>query len=229
MATAIESTEKDFVRFADFRPTSWDQRGVGVEDDRADWLVVPGFTSHPRQGDDLLTESNNVALAAILLDADPDRNDHETHLFSHWATDFEITIVRPSSKAHESAAECVCAVADYPVLDGSDYSEREYAAQHADIANGLSGLTVLASDGEELDLEDPMADVERDLETDPADAYLVHQIWQHMWNGGQPWGCLEQTGRDGGGGPDRPDCEKALSEMGYAYNDETCEWKAVGQ
>lgn len=221
-ARAVELTSDDFVRFEDFRPTSFDQRGLGVEDDRADWLVVPGFASHPKMGDDLLTESNNAAFAAALLAADPECNDHETHLFGHWATDFEITVVRPGRAAHHTAAECVCAVADYPVLDESDYSNREYAEQHRCIADGLSCLTVLDADGEELVTDAPPA--ERDP-ADPIATYLSHQIWEHMWNDGQPWRCLEETGQPGGGGPDREDCERALKEMGYTYDDSECVWR----
>lgn len=213
-----------FVRFADFRPTAFDQAGVGA-DGQEDWLVVPGFSRHPRMGDSLLTESNWEALQAALTEADPDGEDHETHLFGHWATDFELVVVRPGSAAHVAAAECVCRVADYPVLNEEDFSAREYAQQHADIADGLASLTVLDADGDELDtsghvtLADGLPDP--DLRSS-----LVHQIWEHMWNDGQPWRCLEETGQDGGGGADREDVERALTEMGYVYDESERVWRA---
>ena len=207
MRQAECSLYSPYITFAEFRPTSYDQRGVGSDDDNADWLVVPVLFT--RNIATLLEESNWAALQACLESADPTGEDYQHHSFGHWATPFELYIVRPDSAAYRAAQAFTDALADYPAADEEDFCRREYEQQHADISDGLRQLTIVGQDGDELDTD-----------------ALVSDIWSHMWNDGQPWRCLEETGQAGGGGVDRDDCERALTEMGYTYCDEEYTWTA---
>lgn len=181
----------------------WDRDNTDIDS----WIVVP-YTYCPNVAT-LLDDSNHEALVSRLDAAGAD--DYEVRSHSHWATPYEMILVRPGSPAHAEAERLAASLADYPVLDEEDLSNREYEQQHADIADGLRSLTVLAVDGSELDLDTPPTDATHE----DRDAYLVHQIWEHMWNDGQPWRCLEETGQPGGGGVDRDDVERALVEMGF--------------
>lgn len=217
---AIELTESEFQTYA-----AWlaEQQCFASHDDdaeeRAQWLVVP-FTFCPNVAT-LLDESNQAALVAILEAADPEGETYELQRFNHRATPYARFIVAPGSAAHRASAEAICALADYPALDDSDHSEREYNQQHTDIADGLSSLTIVDADGVTgLDLDAPPADCTHE----ERQAYLCHQIWEHMWNDGQPWRCLEETGQPGGVGVDQDDVERALTEMGYTYNEDEMEW-----
>ena len=195
----------------------WDRNNTEIDS----WIVVP-YTYCPNVAE-ILDESNHQALLSALDAAGED--DYIVRRHNHWATPYEMILVRPGSAAFDAADQCIAALADYPVLDESDFSDREYAQQHADIADGLASLTVLDADGDELDtsghvtLADGLPDP--DLRSS-----LVHQIWEHMWNDGQPWRCLEETGQDGGGGADREDVERALTEMGYVYDETEMVWRA---
>jgi len=53
----------------------------------------------------------------------------EVHRFGHWACGwFEIILVRPDTNAAKTAEEIEAALADYPILDECDHSEREMGA-----------------------------------------------------------------------------------------------------
>jgi hypothetical protein len=186
-------TDSTMTTFRDFSPSQFDARGLGATDDNGDWFVVPVYY-HPRTAE-ILETSNWEALCACMSDVDPDAVDHERHLFGHWATDFELIIVRPGSAAALEAERIVAALADYPVLDDEDHSQREYAAQLKCVEDGLRCATV-ELDGVELET-----------------SALVHQVWEHMFD--TQTGSLDQVGRDGGGGPDRDECETVLGELGY--------------
>jgi hypothetical protein len=104
--------------YSQFRPTGFDTKGLGL-DDRQDWLVLP--ISQTRDSGTL--DESNFAVAQRMLD-DGDA-EYEVHRFGHWGPGwFEIILVHPS---HATLAETIH-VDDYPILDDSDYSEREYAA-----------------------------------------------------------------------------------------------------
>lgn len=120
MSNAIDNA--NLKTYREFRPTAFDARGLGCED-RQTWLVGP--CSRTRDSG-TLERANFDALVQSLEAIDPDGTDHEVHRFGHWGPGwFEIVLVRPDSKAHEEAAECACALENYPVLSDDLYSQYE--------------------------------------------------------------------------------------------------------
>jgi hypothetical protein len=111
--------DSEMVAYGTFQPTGFDPRGLGAhrigfdEDDSA-WLVAP--VSQTRDSE-ALTRSNFRVAVRSLESVDPDGVD------PGW---YEIILVRPGSKAHTDAWEMECSLADYPILDESDWSELEY-------------------------------------------------------------------------------------------------------
>lgn len=80
---------------------------------------------------DTLTESN----FHVLLDTlGGESKTVEVHRFGHWGCGWFETIVvsRKAKKKLEILKDCLNALADYPVLDDSDYSEREQEAMDSD-------------------------------------------------------------------------------------------------
>lgn len=210
--------DETFTTLADFQPTRYDQRGVGSNEANADWLVVPVFY-HPKTAS-LLEVSNWETFIKVLENTqvsetyiDSETNDpadcYEMLYFGHRATDYKLFVVRPDSAAHKAAEKFCAALADYPVADESDFCEREYAAQLEQIEDGLRSLTIEVNGAE--------------VDTDT----LTHEIWQYMSD--TQTGSLESTGCDGGGGPDRSDCETALQELGYVYCDDDMTWRLASQ
>lgn len=111
--------------YSKFRPTGFDARGAFL-DDRQDWLVVPVSVT---RDSGILDQSNFETACALVSDASVADNElsFETHRFGHWGPGwFEILIVRPGSAAAVAAADIESRLADYPVLDDDDHSEREY-------------------------------------------------------------------------------------------------------
>jgi hypothetical protein len=111
--------------YRDFRPTGFDPKGLGLVDQQ-DWLVCPVARN---RDSGVLAESNWEVFGCILDGLDPAGVDHETHRFGQWANGwFELVIVRPGSACAVEAESFEASLSDYPVLDDSDYSERELAA-----------------------------------------------------------------------------------------------------
>ena len=108
------------MRYADFQPTGFDPRGLALPD-RQDWLVAPIGRN---RDSGILAESNFDAF----LDAMGGESETlEIHRFGHWGCGwFEIVLVHPDRE--DEVDEIEGALADYPVLDDSDYSEREWEA-----------------------------------------------------------------------------------------------------
>jgi hypothetical protein len=210
MNAATKSTtahiDTTFTRFADFQPTYLDAKGVGTTEDDADWLVVP-LTYHPKTAG-LLETSNWKSALASLEEVDPECNDHTTHLFGHWATDFEIIAVRPGSAAHIEAERLAAALAHYPVLDEIDLSNREYEAQWDAIADALRQLTV----------EDDGVDV--------GDGQLFTEVvFEDMWENDQ--GALECS--EEGCWISREQIEACLERLGYVYCEDEMAWRPEGE
>ena len=112
-------------RYRDFQPTGFDVKGIGLRDQQ-DWLIAPCM--HTRDSD-LLDESNwDCQLRELGYGSDT----VQVHRFGHWGPGwFELVLISPDDeKAVKVAEEIACALSTYPVLDDSDYSEREcYAAE----------------------------------------------------------------------------------------------------
>lgn len=114
--------DTDMQRYSEFQPTAFDNKGYML-DDQQDWYVVP--VSRTRDSD-VLEESNFEAATKIL--GGERQNIMEIHRFGHWGPGwFEIMIVNPrAGKTMRKAMSIESALANYPVLDEDDYSQREW-------------------------------------------------------------------------------------------------------
>jgi hypothetical protein len=112
--------------YKEFRPTSFDPKGLALEDQQ-NWLVLP--CSQNRDSDVLAKSNFEVAL----LELGGEGEHVEVHRFGHWGPGwFEIIIVDPASEKHVKIAEEIeNSLADYPVLDESHFSESEWEAKIA--------------------------------------------------------------------------------------------------
>ena len=106
--------------YNEYAPTGFDNKGAFLQDQQA-WLVVPVIQTRDSGA---LDESNfSSALAALGGESET----VEVRRFGHWGPGwFEIIIVNPESPAAKEAESIENALADYPVLDESDFSEREW-------------------------------------------------------------------------------------------------------
>lgn len=100
--------------------------------DMSEYLTGP---SHTRDSDHM-AESNFQTALEMLGGEDEDAG-VEVHRFGHWACGwFEQIMVRTDNKqAAQELYKIYQALEDYPLLDDSDYSERQYEAQQ-DYARG---------------------------------------------------------------------------------------------
>ena len=112
----------DMQRYSEFQPTGFDSKGYML-DDQQDWYVIP--VSRTRDSG-VLEESNFEAATEIL--GGERQNIMEIHRFGHWGPGwFEIIIVNPrAGKTMRKAMNIEALMADYPVLDEMDFSEREW-------------------------------------------------------------------------------------------------------
>lgn len=129
----MRANEALTTRYADWSPTQFDTKGLNVANQQ-DWLVLESVGRNRDNENHPLVASNwgetIKALSKCSEQADDGNGgDWEILSFGHWACGwFEIIIVRPDSAAHTVAGEIECALSDYPVLNESDYSEREALA-----------------------------------------------------------------------------------------------------
>ena len=109
--------------YRDYRPTVFDVRGLAGESHGiSEYLVAPVMRT--RDSDAL--EESNFAVALNMLGGES--GDVEVHRFGHWGPGwFEIILVRPGTSAAAIAADIEDRLEDYPVLDETDWSEREYS------------------------------------------------------------------------------------------------------
>lgn len=108
------------IRYADYRPTSYDAPGLHADDlDRRDWLVLPVIQTR----DSTCFDESNFAAALARLGGESETC--EIHRFGHWGPGWiEIILVHPSRAAEGQAIEK--ALAAYPLLDDDDHSTREF-------------------------------------------------------------------------------------------------------
>ena len=109
--------------YSKFKPTSLDPTGY-ILDDRQEWLVVP--VSQTRDSGEL--DQSNFATALKMLGGEGETV--EVHRFMHWGPGwFEIIIVDPKDADKVKIAEDIeTGLADYPVLNEEDFSQRESEA-----------------------------------------------------------------------------------------------------
>ncbi len=116
-------------RYAKHAPTAFDVSGAFLPD-RQDWYVLP--VSQTRDSGPL-DKSNFETAQKILADGRDAENDgegpadFEVHRFGHWGPGwYEIIIIAPDSEAFRRAEGIEERMENYPVLDESDYSSREW-------------------------------------------------------------------------------------------------------
>lgn len=116
--------DTDMVKYEDFAPTTFDPKGYML-DNRGDWYVLP--TAQTR--DSGVLEKSNFETATKILGGER-KHIVEIHRFGHWGPGwFEIIIVNPKAgKTTKKALGIECSLADYPVLDESDWSAKEWDA-----------------------------------------------------------------------------------------------------
>lgn len=103
--------------YKEHRPTQFDSH-IELEN-REDWLVLP--VSRTRDSGPF--SNSNFEMALKLLGGESD--EVEVHRFGHWGPGwYEIILVKPDAKAEKEARDIETALANYPVLDDNDYSDR---------------------------------------------------------------------------------------------------------
>lgn len=106
------------MNYAQYSPTSFDVKGLGLPDQQ-NWLVVP---VQQNRDSDVLSRSN-FAIALRELGGESDQV--EVHSFGHWACGwFELIIVHPNLASQVEAIEA--SLENYPILDEMHYGELEY-------------------------------------------------------------------------------------------------------
>jgi hypothetical protein len=141
--------------YSTFRPTSYDAAGLGCPD-RQTWLVAP-VTICPNVAE-CADESNWQAQLNALSEVDPDGNDHEVCEFGHWATPFDIVLVRPGTPAAECAQELAERLENCPILNEDDLSERESDLAYQNVSDAVSSLS-FECQGTEIDRETVASDL----------------------------------------------------------------------
>ena len=114
--------EKYLNPYRNWAPTPMDQKGAFLDDERLGWTVVMSYT--PKIAS-ILDESNWILAQKILAE---DNENFSIISVGHWATDIDILLVNPDSKAGELAEGILSALADYPVLNDMHYSEMQHDA-----------------------------------------------------------------------------------------------------
>ena len=110
--------------YSDHRPTVYDVKGLALPDQQ-DWLVVP--VSQTRDSEHLEKSNFDTACAWISDAANPKESQYEVHGFNHWACGwYEIILVKPNTPCHSVARNICEQLNGYPVLDESDWCNREH-------------------------------------------------------------------------------------------------------
>ena len=112
-----------------WKPTQFDTAGICL-DDRQDWLVLPCGRNRDSEP---FTESNFVTTLSLL---GGESDTVEVHRFGHWACGWlEIILVDPASPAFAIAESIEDRLSNYPILDETDFSEREHTAANETWSN----------------------------------------------------------------------------------------------
>lgn len=163
-------------------------------------LVLP-YTYCPNVAD-LLDESNWETIQARLSEADPDGQDHRVARFGHWATPYNLMLVRPGTPAHDAAVELMEDYDAHPVLDEDDLSEREQEAYSEQLTEAFEGLSIVVNgvsiEGESNEYTALWSAVDQYLNRSETPEYV-----------------------------DRYDVEEALTELGFTYNDAGMQWEGT--
>lgn len=173
--------------YSKFRPTGFDPAGAFLPD-RQDWLVMP--VGQNRDSDAL--SQSNFASALEMLGGESETV--EVHRFGHWGPGwFEIIIIDPRDSARVKVAEEIDAcLADYPILDESDFSRRENEEYQEAWEHGLaSDFSRLL--GKALGLSDVTLERLWDSYTD--DPFVLQRLYEELTPSGDYWEENHMRGR----------------------------------
>lgn len=112
-----------------FRPTQFDPRGIGL-DEQQNWFVLP--VSQTRDSGPRDRSNFQSALDALGGESET----VEVHRFGHWGPGwFEIIIVAPDSPAAAIAEDLERGLMDYPIVDDEHYSNTQHEEYQKDWQN----------------------------------------------------------------------------------------------
>lgn len=155
----------DFQRYGDWSPTAFDSN---IDIDRENWLVMPVMQTRDSGP---LDQSNFTTFLKVL---GGESETVEVHRFGHWGPGwFEIIIIDPTdATAFDAAYDCARALEDYPVLDDSDFSQREHDA-------ATESWSTWAYRDFSRDCEKELESYGNEFHGEPVDP---HQRWCKNWN-----------------------------------------------
>jgi hypothetical protein len=196
--TLEEAAEQAAGNWRDFDCFCW-YRKDEIEDPE-NWAIV--YTHHRDSG--LLDQSNAHVIAAALEPfTDGDDPDVVMESHNHWAVGhvdgFSIRVFRVGqiTDAFRKYHELAEAMADYPILDETDYSEREYEATVENLPDAAWRLK------DEYELPDDWTE----------------QVYD--WLSNHRCSALENTD-DQGGWPEEDDLRDAFDALGYEQVETAC-------
>ena len=110
------------IKYKEFRPTVFDSKGSFLGSKQQEWYVLPIGQNRESTSFDI----SNFTIALKLLGGERD-NIIEVHRFGHWGPGwFEIIIVNhKAGRTLKIAQKIESDLESYPILDESDFSERE--------------------------------------------------------------------------------------------------------
>lgn len=148
--------------YSEFRPTGHDSH-INFDDDRESWFVVPVG----RNRDSEVLPRANFQAALDMLGGESEQV--EIHRFGHWGNGwFELLLIHPSLE--EKGDEIEAALANYPVLNSSLYSEMEEEERQQDWKN-WAGRNFVRELKKVFDLQDS---TEEFLENHEEELYSFH-------------------------------------------------------
>lgn len=140
-------------------PTAFDSRSNYSGPDMSEWCQGPG---HNRDSDILAQSNFDTALEMLGGERE---GIVEVHRFGHWACGwYEVILVNPNdSKTIQTLFDIHKSLENYPVLDDSDYSEREWneRTEWAEDSKGRIACVLIQLFGlpEELEENEDMLDL----------------------------------------------------------------------
>ena len=99
-------------QYKDWQPTAFDRKNAAIsnpEENYSEWYVLTGLSSYRPSSMD----KSNWEFLQNNLNSD---NAHIVY-FSHWASDFELMLIRPNTEDYEKALEYEDYIANYRPLD----------------------------------------------------------------------------------------------------------------
>lgn len=217
----VEDLAKEMINnHAKFNSFAW----FDAPEDKENWCI---YDTHNR--DSGLLEILNYEVMKKELEIPEFENDLTQERHSHWTVGWiECYCIRVRDSqgkitpAFRKFAELFLAMEDYPVLDESDYSEREYEATLENLENELNYVlryedwvlkerTEYSHNG-----KDPMKDVSIGTKAEDVDN-LAGIMFSWFWDNDQ---SAVENRDDQGGYPSEEQIRNALEGLGFSMKEE---------